>query len=897
MPAISWDDKAFIVDARKVWIVAGAIHYFRVPRELWRDRLLKLKRAGCNTLETYVAWNAHEPDEGRFDFSGMLDIDAFFTLAESLGFWIIARPGPYICSEWDNGGIPAWLNAKPGVKVRVANPVYQHYVSLFFKELIPIIAKHQVTRGGRVILVQDENEYIYRNRPGGREHLIFVHDLLRRLGIDVPIVVCNFLCERIDDTIECWNGWEAVTEGIETLRKVQPDTPKLVTEFWDGWFEAWGHKPPVVVTPRDVHTNSLRVLAHGGQYIYYMFHGGTNFGYYPGRTDGDDFTYLISSYDYTAALSETAALAEKYYTAKLASTFASNLSAFFAESEPARVKVVAPDGIEVMSRVAAEGHIIFVRRLNPQTRRADLILPGGVGMEVSFADADILALPWHFSPVPGFTVNYSNLSILGMMPMGVGRLVFLHGPSGANAVLSAQGRVFRRRVGQGTQVWFGNFPNLIAVLDTERAKRAWFLDDRIVVGPDFVGDVEGEKTEVFFREKGESAVVYFPNGRVTYATSGDVVKPPRLPRLSRWAKKSLLPSSRPDTAVRIDDGGGGFRAPETTGYFGGYAWYETTVESPRAGTQALLFSNAEDRLTVFANGRRAGTFGRGPGASIGLVRVPLRRGANRLTILLDNLGRANYTEVVGETKGIRAPAYLGARILALKTAWNPPRYNGKLANTWQIESFWPKAKSIVASLSCVFEPRPGEGAVLRVQNVDRPAALFLNGRFHSYFWGNRELSKLDMTLDPDTLVRGKNLVELCFFVDPGKAAADAVTVYAFDPACVLLGSWWFWQSEAPAAPRGKSVPSGPVAWETTFDLEKPEAPVWLIPEGLKKGEIWLNGRMVSRHWDIGPQKKVYLPEPWLTGRNKLIIVDEFGASPRKVHLEYDSRGSLSREMI
>ncbi|MHC4712212.1 MAG: beta-galactosidase, partial [Planctomycetota bacterium] len=314
MPEISCDGKSFLVGNRRIWIVSGAIHYFRVPRGLWRDRLLKLKRAGCNTVETYVAWNFHEKEEGRFDFSGDADLDAFLSVAEELGLWVIARPGPYICAEWDNGGLPAWLNAKAGIRLRVANSVYNRYVRRWFEQVIPIIARHQVTRGGRTILVQIENEYCFRNRPGGREHLEFLRDFTRELGIDVPLVVCNMLYQRTSGTIECWNCWEGADKGLEMLRKVQPHAPNLITEFWDGWYDVWGRTE---VRPRksarEVHFNSLLALAHGGMYSYYMFHGGTNFAHFTGRSCHGPDGWITSSYDYDAPLSETGGLTEKYY--------------------------------------------------------------------------------------------------------------------------------------------------------------------------------------------------------------------------------------------------------------------------------------------------------------------------------------------------------------------------------------------------------------------------------------------------------------------------------------------------------------------------------------------------------------------------------------------------------
>jgi beta-galactosidase len=900
MGTVTCDDKAFIVDGHRVWIVSGAVHYFRVPRELWRDRLVKLKRAGCNTVETYVAWNAHEPREGRFDFSGGLDLDAFLTLAEELGLWIIVRPGPYICSEWDNGGIPAWLNVKPGIKLRVANSVYHAAIRAFFEKLIPIVAKHQATRGGRVILVQDENEYVFRNRPGGREHLVFLRDLLRKLGIDVPIIVCDFLYERIDDTVECWNGWDNIEKSIETLRKAQPEAPNLITEFWVGWFSAWGH-PEITAqkSPRAVHEASMKILAAGGMYNYYMFHGGTSFGHYPGRTVGADDVYNVSSYDSDAPLSETGCLTEKYYKAKLASVLGSNLSAFFADSEPASLAVTSRDEVEIVTRSAPQGNVIFVFNRSKRKRAAHITIPGGAELEVSFADVDAVALPYRFSPVPGFTIDYSNLSLLGMTPMGVGRLVFLYGPRGKSAVLGAQGRTFRRIIGADTQMWFGNFPNLVAVMDTRRAERTWFLGDRTIVGGDYCGEARSEKTTVGCRGE-ETLIAYFPNGRVSFASYSRIPQPAKLPELRGWKKKSLLPTGKPAGSKRVDDGRGNPVALEKTGYFGGYGWYYAKLNAARSGQESLLVSDAEDRLTVFANGRRVTTFGRGQGASMGLVPLPLKKGANDLHILLDNLGRANYGLSLGETKGLRGPMYLGARVADLGLTWTPGRYNGKLADTWQMESMWPEVQDVAATLSVIFETAKGEGAVLRLQNVAEPAGIFLNHEFHSYYWGDSVCRRLDLAIPASSLKAGRNLLELCFFIRPDGDISRRISLYAFDESRVLDTAFYFLPLEAPKwkAARGARAAAGtPVVWETTFKFSHPSAPVFFVPAGLRKGEIWLNGRMVSRYWDIGPQKRSYLPEPWLKGANTLLVVDEFGASPAKAYLEYDEAGIMNYETV
>ena len=387
--------------------------------------------------------------------------------------------------------------------------VYHRHIKAFFEKVIPIIAKHQVTRGGRVILVQDENEYIFRNRPGGREHLVFLRDLLRKLGIDVPILVCNHFYERIDDTIECWNGWDQPERAIQMLRKAQPDTPHIITEFWPGWFSGWGHPAPApkypARAPRPVAPHPRR-----GRHVLVL--------HVPRR---DDFRLLPRPYGrrrpqvhgflvrLDAPLSETGGLTAKYYKAKLASTLASNSRAFFAESEPAGLAVTSPDDVEIVTRSSPQGNIIFVFNRSKRKRTAPLSLPGGVeyrGVVRGHRRAGA-AVPF----LAGAGVHDRLLQPLHPRHDADGRgeaRVPLRRRGAKSAVLGAQGRTFRRTVGADTQMWFGNFPNLIAVMDTQRAERTWFLPDRTSSAATSSGDAQGEKTTVGCREERDARRVF-----------------------------------------------------------------------------------------------------------------------------------------------------------------------------------------------------------------------------------------------------------------------------------------------------------------------------------------------------------------------------------------------------
>ena len=179
----------FYMDGKPVKIISGAFHYFRTVPEYWRDRLEKLRNMGCNTVETYIPWNMHEPEKGKFRFDGLLDIERFVNLAGELGLYVILRPSPYICAEWEFGGLPAWLLREDGMKLRVNYPPFLKHVEEYYRVLLPKLVPMQCTHGGPVILMQVENEYGYYANDTG--YLKAVRKLMTDGGVEVPLVTSD----------------------------------------------------------------------------------------------------------------------------------------------------------------------------------------------------------------------------------------------------------------------------------------------------------------------------------------------------------------------------------------------------------------------------------------------------------------------------------------------------------------------------------------------------------------------------------------------------------------------------------------------------------------------------------------------------------------------------------
>ena len=316
MPTFEIGADAFLLDGRPHQVVSGALHYFRVHPDLWADRIHKARLMGLNTIETYVAWNFHSSRPGEFRTDGARDLGRFLDLVAAEGMHAIVRPGPYVCAEWDNGGLPAWLFAEPGVGVRTAEPRFLAAVADYYRQLLPLVAERQITRGGPVVLVQLENEYgAYGDSSA---YLSELEGYIRAGGIDVPLITCD----QADDAMLSRGGLPHVhrtatfgsrtTERLETLRRHQPTGPLMCMEFWNGWFDSWGEHHHTA-TAEDNARDLDALLAVGGSVNFYMFHGGTNFGLTNGANDKGTYWPITTSYDYDAPLSEHGAATAKYH--------------------------------------------------------------------------------------------------------------------------------------------------------------------------------------------------------------------------------------------------------------------------------------------------------------------------------------------------------------------------------------------------------------------------------------------------------------------------------------------------------------------------------------------------------------------------------------------------------
>ena len=316
MAILTYKGNKFFLDGEEYTIISGAMHYFRIPREYWHDRLLKLKECSFNTVETYTCWNLHEPKENVFDFSGMLDLEAYIDIAKELELNVILRPGPYICAEWEMGGLPAWLLNYPNLTIRCNDELFISKVERYYNELLGRIVPKLSTNGGNIIMMQIENEY--GSYGDDHEYMQRIAEIYKKAGVDCLLFTSDGASSSMlqGGTLPEYpcvaNFGSRPNENFKVLNDFRPDQPLMCGEYWVGWFDHWYEKHHVRDS-KEVAKLFKDMIDCGASLNFYMFHGGTNFGYMNGANYYDKYEPTITSYDYNALLSEAGDLTPAYF--------------------------------------------------------------------------------------------------------------------------------------------------------------------------------------------------------------------------------------------------------------------------------------------------------------------------------------------------------------------------------------------------------------------------------------------------------------------------------------------------------------------------------------------------------------------------------------------------------
>lgn len=316
-------DGQFLLDGKPFRIISGEVHYPRIPRAEWRQTFRMARAMGLNTITTYVFWNVHEPTPGQYDFSGNNDVAEFLREAQQEGLYVILRPGPYVCAEWDLGGLPAWLLKDASIKLRSRDPRYMQPVRKWLMRLGQELAPLQIANGGPIIAVQVENEY--GSYGSDRDYIREMRQALIDAGFGSSLLytadgIKGMAKDALPDMLAGINfgPGDPATGGakadMDAYKKLRPAGPYIVSEYWDGWFDHWGE--PWNYTNAQQQADDIQyILGHGSSISIYMFQGGTSFGWMNGANNPAAGSYQpdVTSYDYDAALSESGQPTPKYY--------------------------------------------------------------------------------------------------------------------------------------------------------------------------------------------------------------------------------------------------------------------------------------------------------------------------------------------------------------------------------------------------------------------------------------------------------------------------------------------------------------------------------------------------------------------------------------------------------
>lgn len=884
MRRITFDDKSVMLNGQRIQLVSGAVHYFRMPREQWRDRLEKCRQGGLNTIETYVAWNLHEYHEGRFNFNGDADLGTFLDLCHEYGFYTIVRPSPYICAEWDNGGLPAWLSQKEGIAYRCMNGPYIAAVARWYDQLIPIIAKRQWTRGGSVILVQIENEYGYFDSVQDMKYMEFLRDALLERGIEVPLVTCDSpgVGQKVEGAVKCANFGSNFRRGLAVLREEQPNAYLFVSELWLAWFDHWGGSHQTR-SGREVANALKEVLAAGGHYNFYMWCGGTNFAFFAGRTTTGDYgAFNTTSYDYDAPIGETGNLTQKYSECRLVNWMAQSFQELFAgSSEVASPSIQSSNPlIEVTERVSAAGRAIFLSNhssvpqstplspiLNPVTvtsglgadtdggplQRANLPTELGYGsVWVEPHDTKVLLADVRLSE--DASLIFTTLETLAKVRTDNRTVLLLYGdPLEDFHVVIGQGNQKHSLVSRIPDDMTPNTYTIANVdivilnrrtayvtwIGTKHGQPAWWIDERYAIRSGVVDltDLVWERADVIDWLE---------------TTNG----------LDRSFREHGFP-----------------RHLEAYGVLHGYGWYTTEFDH-EGGASSLVMSHVRDRALVYVNGQYAGTIG----SLSQFARLPITclPGKNRLRILAEGLGRYNFTSRLGEKKGVYGPVYIGGEDLQVP-AWTV------ISNRLELQLDVPEDHS----------------ALIRLSELSDPVRVFVNNKLIYTYRGTRvddEFVELNLGAFIG-LPHGSVVITIEFAAGTGIRQSPKLKAVSYALNQPLNEDWVIGAGvvgEGTEIVMDMSVFES-LTWvnsddETEMGLPRPTLfrsrfhmndevfvsgtiPLKIRLDGLTKGVVWLNGRNLGRHWSIGPQTALYVPTEWLRRENEVVIFDEWGACP------------------
>lgn len=895
--AVQYNKQSYIINGKQTFINSASVHYFRMPKEEWREVLVKAKLAGMNCIDTYFAWNVHEPEEGVWTFDGDFDCGEFLDLCAELELWVIARPGPFICAEWDFGGFPYWLNTKKGMKFRTVDETYLKYVDRYMDKIIPIIHDREIGKGGTVILVQIENEYGYlADDETARDYMHYLRDGMIKRGIEVPLITCVGSAEN---SIEGANFWSNAEHHYKQLVDKQPDVPKIVTEFWTGWFEHWGAGSATHKTAALYEKRTLEAIRAGFSGIsHYMFFGGTNFGGYGGRTVGASDIFMVTSYDYNAPLNEYGRVTDKYNTAKRMSYFVIAIEEFLLNSNDgvcdsavlkegisARVKQRGSERIWLLESSNDERETINIT-LDPDRTIPVIVNPGAIVPVIDRLEIEYgVKLTCNTFLIGNENINgiqtlivYADNGQRSHIELETEKTIWIEHDGVRRQQLLEDGKrltldLCHFQEAQLINMMIGEKPYRIVAIDRTAADHAWRIvknnEVRWAIGYADVNLLQDGSLKAALNQSGALPI----HLGIWDDMSNNVSVAPyvhlQAPVLNGWKKTTYKLSQAygkwTEKPLAFSDFGQPF----------GHLLYECSFKSGNKSVTQLVIPKLEDTARVYINGQEQALISKVGAAAVNLKLMP--NSMHTLQILVQNMGRLNFSPFLGEVKGLDGAVYLDSRSYDLRGEWQSEE---TVVNLGAVLSL-PQDSIIHRTFEL-----SGHNRALLVGAIS--GKLKING--HEIDIAGYQNWFAHHTLDiSEYILDGFNEIEMSYVKSPLERL-ELIT-YSSEKE---LGGWQIANVEALEREEadGNSGLAGKPVWYTT-KFEKPQLPddvnakMMLRLTGMSKGTIWLNGIDLGRYWQVGPQEDYKIPMAWLQECNELVLFDESGANPANVRLLFD----------
>ncbi len=936
--------RGFTINGKHVFICSGSFHYARVPRALWKDRLLKMKRAGFNTVQTYVFWNFQEPKPGVYDFHGRANLDAFLKLIHKMGMYALVRCGPYDCAEWDDGGYPLWLAFEKGVLVREDDPAFMNPLRQFWNRLLPIVARNQINHGGSVILVQLENE-----DPQGwgteipNHYFQDLYNMARKHGIQVPMFFSG-VHHGFDPAGH--NPWNDATRT----------SPWYTTEFWSS--RTWYHGYGAMSRPQQIQLNRgiWKIIAFGGSgYNFYMLVGSTNFWLW---NDNE----LAACYDYSAAIGQGGDLRPIYYNMKRANYFARSFANILENSVNTDKKYRSmARGVRVLARTAPAGTIVFLD--NPHRDVATAMMKNGAKLRVADRGIRPVVLDATLGKTWKIVSSYSR--ILGVQHENNMTTVVLYGHPGHRADISFVSRQMAQLGGAMQQIRHSNgdvfgvggvFPSglkpriatarvgkkILRVIIENRLmeKHTWFVSSKtgsvVIVGPAYAGQIKKAhgkwalSTDTPVGHSIADALV-FGSGAEPMVLKNALNTTPSLPappKIHHWQETTLTAPAqiafRPTDWLKVSQplsmGADGILSP--------WCWYRATAESPHGGLCQLNLNHVSNLASIFVNGKYCATT-----THPRSIPVTLRKGRNVIAVFTAEHGRTKLFSYLGPVNKVLAKGIWGN--VTLEQA---PRRTIPLL-TWRVkplsDNFAADVKTIqqadytgtdwksVSTGTDYFHGRSGYAwyhlvlpkisnvAAARVMftDIDDNGTVFVNGHKILTHYGFGQ--EFQVALEKYWNKSGANNLDVLVQNNSGAGGImGTAAIQIFSPNGIKRITPWQMhdgsgrgKSDTAWTPvAGSALQSGPPRFfKGYFNWQRgthAHSVLRVSYTGLSSGHIIVNGHDLGLYPDQSMPVGLYVPSVWLkSGRNTVEILDERGHSPKQVRIIIEQAASRIRATL